>query len=222
MKLADAQIAPAVCYTEPLGLAATAALSAVHGRTQWSPAQGTFCTVYIRLMLLVLLHRDRTKMEMTTPVFSAPRSTSGTNSSGASMQFVIEKRMGKPEGLPDPLDARVVTKELAPSYVAALRFGGFPLDFEVTAAERRLREAVLRDGLEPKAGYRCVWCLGVYLVAGCVRQLAGASAACGGLRSLHVSCPEASCCVLGSCCCCAGWRVTMSHGCRYRSGAMRC
>jgi hypothetical protein len=33
-------------------------------------------------------------MEMTTPVFSAPRSTSGTNSSGASMQFVIEKKMG--------------------------------------------------------------------------------------------------------------------------------
>jgi hypothetical protein len=72
------------------------------------------------------------------------------------MQFVIEKKMGKPESLPDPLDTRVVTKELAPSYVAALRFGGFPLDFEVTAAERRLREAVLRDGLEPKAGYRYV------------------------------------------------------------------
>lgn len=33
-------------------------------------------------------------MEMTTPVFSAPRTTSGTNSSGASMQFVIEKKMG--------------------------------------------------------------------------------------------------------------------------------
>lgn len=60
------------------------------------------------------------------------------------------------EGLPDPLDARVVTKELAPSYVAALRFGGFPLDFEVTAAERRLREALLRDGLEPRVGYRWV------------------------------------------------------------------
>jgi hypothetical protein len=72
------------------------------------------------------------------------------------MQFVIEKKMGKPGSLPDPLDTRVVTKELAPSYVAALRFGGFPLDFEVTAAERRLREAVLRDGLEPKAGFRYV------------------------------------------------------------------
>jgi hypothetical protein len=38
--------------------------------------------------------RERKKMEMTTPVFSAPRSTSGTNSDGASMQFVIEKKMG--------------------------------------------------------------------------------------------------------------------------------
>lgn len=56
--------------------------------------------------------------------------------------------------LPDPLDSRVVKKELGPSYVAVLRFGGFPLDFEVTAAEKRLREALLRDGLEPKAGYR--------------------------------------------------------------------
>lgn len=58
--------------------------------------------------------------------------------------------------LPAPLDSRVVTRELAPTCVAALRFGGIPLDFEVTAAERRLRAALLRDGLEPKAGYRCV------------------------------------------------------------------
>lgn len=61
-----------------------------------------------------------------------------------------------PEALPAPIDSRVITKELAPSYVAALRFGGFPLDFEVTAAERRLREALIKDGLEPKAGYRYV------------------------------------------------------------------
>jgi hypothetical protein len=33
-------------------------------------------------------------MEMTTPVFSAPRSTSGTNSSGSTMQFVIEEKLG--------------------------------------------------------------------------------------------------------------------------------
>jgi hypothetical protein len=49
----------------------------------------------------------------------------------------------------------VVTRELEPTFTAALRFGGIPLDFEVTAAEKRLREALLRDGLEPKAGYRC-------------------------------------------------------------------
>jgi hypothetical protein len=49
----------------------------------------------------------------------------------------------------------VTTKALQGSVVAARRFGGLPLDFEVTAAERRLREALLQDGLEPKAGYRC-------------------------------------------------------------------
>lgn len=59
-----------------------------------------------------------------------------------------------PDALPEPLDSRVIKKELAPSYVAARRFGGLPLDFEVTAAEKRLREALLNDGLEPKAGYR--------------------------------------------------------------------
>jgi hypothetical protein len=59
------------------------------------------------------------------------------------------------DALPAPLDSRVVTRELEPTFTAALRFGGIPLDFEVTAAEKRLREALLRDGLEPKAGYRC-------------------------------------------------------------------
>lgn len=59
--------------------------------------------------------------------------------------------------LPEPLDSRVIKKELGRTFAAALRFGGLPLDFEVTGAERRLREALLRDGLEPKAGYRCVW-----------------------------------------------------------------
>lgn len=37
---------------------------------------------------------ERTTMEMTVPVFSQARSTSGTGSSGSSMQFVIEKKMG--------------------------------------------------------------------------------------------------------------------------------
>lgn len=65
------------------------------------------------------------------------------------------------QSLPAPLDSRVVTKELSPSFVAALRFGGIPLDFEVNGAEKRLREALLRDGLEPKTGYRWVaWLAG--------------------------------------------------------------
>lgn len=49
---------------------------------------------HVRVCCCHCLFRDRKKMEMTTPVFSTPRTTSGTNSSGASMQFVIEKKMG--------------------------------------------------------------------------------------------------------------------------------
>lgn len=68
------------------------------------------------------------------------------------------------DALPAPLDSRVVTRELEPTFTAVLRFGGIPLDFEVTAAEKRLREALLRDGLEPKAGYRCVQAWGTAVV----------------------------------------------------------
>ena len=38
--------------------------------------------------------------------------------------------------------------------VAALSFPGAPFDWEVSAAERRLRAALLLDGLKPSDGYR--------------------------------------------------------------------
>jgi hypothetical protein len=60
------------------------------------------------------------------------------------------------DSLPTPLDARVTNKQLEGGLTAALRFGGLPLPFEVTGAEKRLREALLRDGLQPKGGYRWV------------------------------------------------------------------
>lgn len=38
--------------------------------------------------------------------------------------------------------------------VAAASFGGIPLDFEVTGAERTLRAALLLDGLKADSGYQ--------------------------------------------------------------------
>jgi hypothetical protein len=51
------------------------------------------------------------------------------------------------------VDARIRKKQQAGSYVAAARFSGWPLDFEVVAAEKALRTALLKDGLNPGMGY---------------------------------------------------------------------
>ena len=39
-------------------------------------------------------------------------------------------------------------------WVAATTFSGLPLDFEVTEAERKLRAALLLDGLQPRPGFK--------------------------------------------------------------------
>lgn len=93
---------------------------------------------------------DRSKMEMTTPVLTEP-SAAGA---GARMQFPMGGQFGSPDALPAPLDGRVERKAVGARYVAAKRFSGWPLDYEVRVAERDLRSAVLRDGLQPAAGYR--------------------------------------------------------------------
>jgi hypothetical protein len=56
--------------------------------------------------------------------------------------------------LPAPLDPKVTTRRVAPQYVAASRFSGWAFDWEVDAAERALRAALLRDGLNPGLGYK--------------------------------------------------------------------
>jgi hypothetical protein len=55
--------------------------------------------------------------------------------------------------LPRPNNINVTNKQQEGRFVAAVRFSGWPLDFEVEAAERQLRTALLRDGLQPSAGY---------------------------------------------------------------------
>ncbi|KAG2493405.1 hypothetical protein HYH03_008531 [Edaphochlamys debaryana] len=96
-------------------------------------------------------NQQQLDMAMTTPVLQTidPR----TNSSVA-MQFVMERRYSDPSALPEPADPRVVPKREEPRYAAAIKFGGWPLDYEVVQAERQLRDWCLRDGLRPAQGYQ--------------------------------------------------------------------
>eukprot|EP00879_Flechtneria_rotunda_P020106 GHRR01021146.1.p1 GENE.GHRR01021146.1~~GHRR01021146.1.p1 ORF type:complete len:321 (+),score=86.12 GHRR01021146.1:576-1538(+) len=103
------------------------------------------------------------QMEMTTPVItrspaydSAAAAAAGLNGSNgrSSMQFPLERKFEDVESLPRPNNSRVYKKEQPGSFTAAIRFSGWPLDFEVANAERKLRTALLRDGLQPAAGYR--------------------------------------------------------------------
>jgi hypothetical protein len=47
----------------------------------------------------------------------------------------------------------LVTNSACSCIAAALQFSGWPLDFEVVAAEKQLRAALVRDGLQPAMGY---------------------------------------------------------------------
>ena len=49
---------------------------------------------------------------------------------------------------------RVTRKMQQGGIVAATSFGGIPLDFEVTEAERKLRAALLLDGHKGQKGYQ--------------------------------------------------------------------
>lgn len=93
-------------------------------------------------------------MEMTTPVLSSAgqRGGGGDGEGGARMAFVMERRF-TPEQLPRARSGQVSARVEPPRIRAAVTFGGFPLDFEVERAERELRAALVRDGLQPEAGY---------------------------------------------------------------------
>ena len=68
-------------------------------------------------------------MEMTTPVFS----TAGQGQ-GGKMEFPMEEKMGEdPQALPIPDNARVDRLKQEAATVAVGTFGGFPLDFQVSA-----------------------------------------------------------------------------------------
>ena len=52
------------------------------------------------------------------------------------------------------LSLRVTRKMQQGGIIAATSFGGIPLDFEVTEAERKLRAALLLDGHKGQEGYQ--------------------------------------------------------------------
>ncbi|PNH10002.1 hypothetical protein TSOC_003319 [Tetrabaena socialis] len=83
-------------------------------------------------------------MEMTTPVFSTQQA----------MQFVMGSRYSDVDSLPAPSDPRIARKREEGGFAAAIRFAGWPLDFEVVQAERQLRDLLIRDGLRPLPSYQ--------------------------------------------------------------------
>lgn len=90
------------------------------------------------------------KMDMTTPVFT----TAGQGGPGK-MAFPVEERMGDdPDRLPIPNDTRISRSKEEAATVAVGTFGGWPLDYQVTDAERKLRGALLLDGLKATEGYQ--------------------------------------------------------------------
>ncbi|GLC45313.1 hypothetical protein PLESTB_000308500 [Pleodorina starrii] len=90
-------------------------------------------------------------MEMTTPVFNQVEPTSN---SSVNMQFVMERRYSDVSSLPAPLDSRIGTRRQEGGVAAAIRFSGWPLDFEVVQSERLLRDLLIRDGYQPAPGYQ--------------------------------------------------------------------
>ncbi|KAF8071038.1 heme-binding-like protein [Scenedesmus sp. PABB004] len=96
------------------------------------------------------------RMEMTTPVFTrrgaAGAAARGPGEARVTMEFPMERKFDL-SSLPAPTSSsRVAVGEVRGSYVAAARFSGVPFAWEVDAAERQLRAALARDGLEAAPG----------------------------------------------------------------------
>lgn len=94
----------------------------------------------------------KSKMEMTTPVFSTAGQRDGST---GRMSFPMENQYGtNVDALPVPDDERIERKVQEGAVFAALTFPGVPFDWEVASAERQLRGALLLDNLKPRDGYR--------------------------------------------------------------------
>ncbi|MEW5320412.1 MAG: hypothetical protein WDW38_011487 [Sanguina aurantia] len=90
-------------------------------------------------------------MDMTTPVFTA---VAPGGSHSTAMQFVMDASYQDVSSLPAPKDSKIGVKQEQGRLIAAVKFSGWPLDFEVVQAESELRDALLRDQLAPLAGYK--------------------------------------------------------------------
>jgi len=99
---------------------------------------------------------DKAAMAMTTPVFTTVAPPASPDAPPAiSMAFPIERRWGAdPSALPAPLE-RTVQRSTVPGAVrAVVSFAGIASDADAAAQEARLRAALLRDGLRPRAGFQ--------------------------------------------------------------------
>eukprot|EP01024_Parvocaulis_polyphysoides_P041747 TRINITY_DN38311_c0_g1_i1.p1 TRINITY_DN38311_c0_g1~~TRINITY_DN38311_c0_g1_i1.p1 ORF type:complete len:379 (-),score=46.00 TRINITY_DN38311_c0_g1_i1:153-1289(-) len=90
-------------------------------------------------------------MEMTTPVLTTGGKMYGDRNR---MKFVMEKKYGNdPTVLPQPKNEKVSTKVENGGIFGVSTFSGWPLDFEVAQAEKKLRDQLIKDGFECQEGY---------------------------------------------------------------------
>eukprot|EP01023_Acetabularia_acetabulum_P015534 TRINITY_DN17565_c0_g1_i4.p4 TRINITY_DN17565_c0_g1~~TRINITY_DN17565_c0_g1_i4.p4 ORF type:complete len:124 (+),score=25.71 TRINITY_DN17565_c0_g1_i4:176-547(+) len=90
-------------------------------------------------------------MEMTTPVLTTGGKMYGDRNR---MKFVMEKKYGNdPTVLPQPKNENVSTKVEVGGIFGVITFSGWPLDFEVAQAEKKLRNKLTEANYDCQEGY---------------------------------------------------------------------
>jgi hypothetical protein len=85
-------------------------------------------------------NESETKISMTSPV------QLDINDSISEMSFVMPSAYN-PGNLPKPNDSEVIIRKTADEYAAAIRFGGFASDEEITRYSRKLKELLDKRGI---------------------------------------------------------------------------
>jgi len=92
-------------------------------------------------------NESETKISMTSPV------QMDINDSISEMSFVMPSAYNS-GNLPKPNDSKVIIRETADEYVAAIRFGGFASDEEITRYSRKLKELLDKSGIVYYGNFR--------------------------------------------------------------------
>jgi len=93
------------------------------------------------------------RISMTSPVITSRTiaMTAPVVSDAKSMSFVMPPGQSR-DDIPDPLDNRVRITTLPEREVAVIRFRGYARQDEVTAAEKRLLDGLVKAAIEPVGG----------------------------------------------------------------------